>query len=436
MMKLLAIFSAAAAMVLLVSCGSEPEKPAILTITGVNGMRVTANGRTFSKNPLRLKLKAGEYFFRCSAPGYRECFVPATLKSGEKKEIKVPFRKAPCSVLIESRPAGAEFTMNGRKCGTTPLTVSGLGPGEYSGVLSMPGYADQSISWQIDSERPRRLWAALRYNSGEIFIESVTPDTRIFIDGVEAGIAPVRLSRTEGKYLIRAESPGCIPEEQTVTLKRESKRNIRFALKGKPAVLTVESVPGGAEVFINGEKRGVTPCKLENMPSGNYLLRLALPLHDPAEREISLVAGSSETVKIDLESGVGHCRLNLKPAGVRLTLDGKPLGVVKIDPDDRRSTLPVILRDLTPGEHTIEMYHELAIPMRRKVKFTVRKGQETYVTEKMWVADCEIVYNNGEMRRGVLCFENNRNIHFEFEPGIRIEIKRSLLRSIRRLGGE
>jgi len=423
-------------LMLLPSCGKKTDRAAVLTLNGVDGMKVSASGRSFSKNPLRLKLAAGKYIFRCSAPGYRECFVPVTLNRSEKKSINVPFKKAVSAVLIESKPAGAGFTMSGKHYSTTPLTIDGLEPGEYTGVLSMPGYADQSISWRITGERPQRIYAVLSSNSGELVIRSTTPDTRIFINGKEAGIAPLRVTRVEGKYIIRAESANCVPSEQTVELKRESTKTLDFTLASKPASLTVESIPEGAAVFINGEKRGVTPCKLENMPAAEYTVLLTLPLHDPVERKTVLIAGSNETVQVTLQPGVGSCRLSLKPAGVALSLNGKPIGQVKPDPADRGHTLPVILKDLTPGEYTLTMYHELAMPIRRNIKFRVQKGKVTYITDKMWVVNCEIVYNNGEVRRGVLYAENSRDILFEFEPGARIEISRALLRSIRKIGDQ
>ncbi len=39
------------------------------------------------------------------------------------------------------------------------------------------------------------------------------------------------------------------------------------------SVLTVDSVPDGAEVFIDGERRGVTPFKVE-LPAGSHALEL------------------------------------------------------------------------------------------------------------------------------------------------------------------
>ncbi len=44
------------------------------------------------------------------------------------------------SLAVESLPAGAAVTVNGKPSGTTPLTINDLSPGEYRVTLSLPGY--------------------------------------------------------------------------------------------------------------------------------------------------------------------------------------------------------------------------------------------------------------------------------------------------------
>jgi hypothetical protein len=46
------------------------------------------------------------------------------------------------TLAVESRPAGATVTVNGKPSGTTPLTINDLAPGEYRVVMRLAGHRD------------------------------------------------------------------------------------------------------------------------------------------------------------------------------------------------------------------------------------------------------------------------------------------------------
>ena len=413
-------------------CGDDNTPPrGILEISGPPGLRTEIGGKTFLKNPQRLRLNAKEYLVKCSAPGYRPRYTFVKIRKNDKQLLRAELEPENSAVLIESEPAGAQVFVGGNPRGITPAVVADLPMGEHSAVLKLPGYADCEVKWSFSDARPVLVRAKLEANSGTMVFASEPEGAKVLINGVEAGVTPLRVERAEGRYQVRFEAVGCTPEECTVTLGRGKTETVKRQLAMKPARLTVESVPEGAEVLLNGEKRGVTPCTVEDLPAGHYLVRVALPLHEPAEREVKVIAGSSETLRFELASGVGSCRIVVRPAGVALKLNGAPIGVVKARPGDPKSVLPIVLRDLTPGTYRLTMSHPNASPSRREITFTVRKGKEGSVEARMWVPDCEIVYLNGESRRGILIAEDAVNILFGMEKGVEVEIKRASLRSIR-----
>ena len=417
---------------LIAGCGGDDAPPrGVLEISGPEGLRTTIGGKTFQKNPQRLRLVAKRYLVKCAAPGHRDRYYLVDVARNDRLSLRAELEPENSAALIESEPAGAQVFFGGAPLGTTPTVIADLPVGEHKALLKLPGYADREVKWRISDARPVLVRGLLEHNTGVLIFESVPAGARILIDGVESGVTPRRIERAEGRYRVRMELAGCIPAEQTVTLKRGGKAKVRCELAMKPARLTVESEPQGAEIFLNGEKRGVTPCVIENLSAGSYLVRAALPLHEAVEREIKLVAGSRETVAFRLASGVGSCRVVVRPAGVALTLNGAPIGTVKPLPGDRKEVSPVMLRDLTPGSYRLGMSHPRALPTRKEIVFTVSKGQESSVEARMWVPDCEIVYLNGESRRGILIAEDAANLLFGMEPGVQVEVKRSSLRSMR-----
>ena len=70
----------------------------------------------------------------------------------------------------------------------------------------------------------------------------------------------------------------------------------RRLLESRPQPLEVRSAPPGAEVLIDGERRGITPLRVEVKP-GPHQLELGLPQHVPARREV--VTNSERPTEVD-----------------------------------------------------------------------------------------------------------------------------------------
>jgi hypothetical protein len=66
--------------------------------------------------------------------------------------------------------------------------------------------------------------------------------------------------------------------------KDESPSGVKVA---RPGVLKVDSVPAGAQVFLDGSFQGKTPLTLE-LPFGKYEVRLSLPDYYEGEAQLQL----------------------------------------------------------------------------------------------------------------------------------------------------
>jgi hypothetical protein len=65
------------------------------------------------------------------------------------------------SLNIDSRPAGAEVTVNGKPSGTTPVTINDLSPGEYRILMVMPGYRNFATTVRVVAGERVRAAASL-----------------------------------------------------------------------------------------------------------------------------------------------------------------------------------------------------------------------------------------------------------------------------------
>jgi len=65
------------------------------------------------------------------------------------------------TLAVDSRPAGAAVTINGKASGSTPLTINDLPPGEYQILLTMPGYRNFATTVRVVAGERARAAASL-----------------------------------------------------------------------------------------------------------------------------------------------------------------------------------------------------------------------------------------------------------------------------------
>lgn len=138
--------------------------------------------------------------------------------------------------------------------------------------------------------------------------------------------------------------------------------------------LLVRSTPAGAEVFVNGERRGVTPLTLRGLSTGTYTVRLARTGFVAAEQRVVLNrARPSRSLDVALRrvaapratpptrpaaparraparppaaapAGNGSLVVESRPAGARVVVDGRAMGVT-----------PLTIPALAAGSHTVRL---------------------------------------------------------------------------------
>ena len=417
-----------------VSCGKARPRTSLLELSGPPGMCSETAGQEFKGQNLKLELSPGKYMFRFTAPGCRDQYRLIEMKPGRKEKVSVEFQPMTAAAVITSEPEGAEVTFKGKVIGITPLVIPGLPAGEYSADLFLKGHARTNVAWSIVNERPVSAKGILDSNVGTVRITSAPDQASVFVDGSEVGNTPFTLTRTEGSYTVRVESDGCIPVERAVRVVKQKESRSHFRLVQRPGGITVTSKPSGADVFINNEKRGVTPCTVEALEPGKYTLRLEKAGYDPLEASIKIVPGATDKKNYKLLSSTGSVVFNVSPVGVEVMLDGRALGVSRPIKEGTISTRDFRVDHLTPGTHELTLFHAQARPQRSKREFTVTKNQCTTLKNiHIWVANCEIIYVDGTRERGALYSEEKDHVIFGSMPGIRFRIDRERIRTIRML---
>lgn len=425
--------SVAALLLLLAGCSKPPEK-ATVAVTGPDGMTISLGDKMLGHAPLTFKLNGGTYLFKFHAPGFERKWETVVLKTGEKRELPVRLEPETASVLVVTKPVGAQLVMNGRVLGATPLVLEKVQPGrEYSGQLRMPGYSEREVKWSVDGPRPKQVMIDLDANIVKVEFLSSPAKARLAVDGRVLGVTPYRGELTEGRYKVRFELDGYSPLEQTVSLSRGETFRAEYVLTPLPGGISITSVPEGAAIFVDNRKRGVTPCVVQDLPAGIHEVRAEKDGFDPVTRKVEVTPGYKDEIRLVLLSSTGELELEVRPAGVTVMLDERTVGVTEAG-GESAATKPIRLGGLPPGKHIVTVTHPRARPQTRRIEIEIEKGKLVRPEPvDVWIANCEIKYTDGRVELGALFEESDNTIFFGPEPGIKYEVKRSDLEYVKRL---
>ena len=116
--------------------------------------------------------------------------------------------------------------------------------------------------------------------------------------------------------------------------------------------LLVRTTPPGATVVVDGVDRGQTPLSLDDLPYGSHRISISRAGYGSETREVSL-SRDAGVVSVGLElievgsatsAVVGSIRVDSRPDGARVMLDGQLVG-----------TTPVVVPDVANGTHRVRV---------------------------------------------------------------------------------
>lgn len=126
----------------------------------------------------------------------------------------------------------------------------------------------------------------------------------------------------------------------------------------------VRSTPAGADVVVNGERRGLTPLALRDLPLGAYSISVSRAGYTGEQHQVILTAARpSQSLEISLVGGrgvsggtvtsstiatpgatIGSLMIESRPVGATVFIDGRVAGIT-----------PLMLERLSPGAHAVRL---------------------------------------------------------------------------------
>ncbi len=218
-------------------------------------------GRLYTGPGLRLEgevngLKQGSYALTIRRKNYRTVTIEVEIRENDTAFYNVELEPVLTPLQIKSTPEGADVFIDGKPVGTTPFNTDGIITGEHTIRLEKKGFVVEEETVFLEEDRPGQLLFNMK-NHARISIESTPPGAVVWLDGEYKGKTPLKLKVLTGKSKLRIAKEHFIPVEKTIVV--TASETFRFTLAKQKYRLSVESVPSGAALKVNGISKGRTP---------------------------------------------------------------------------------------------------------------------------------------------------------------------------------
>lgn len=144
---------------------------------------------------------------------------------------------------------------------------------------------------------------------GRVHLLVSPADAKVTWDGEPAGDVPptgilILYNVAPGKHTVKVTKEGYLPAEQVLTVIGNEVKRVPLTLQPVPlGSITFETVPAGAQVFLDGQFRGVTPLALHDVPAGSHAVTLSSPGFQDVVSAVEVREGGTTTVSETLNAG-------------------------------------------------------------------------------------------------------------------------------------
>lgn len=261
--------------------------------------------------------------------------------------------------------------------------------GKVSEAARRMEQVEDPAAWVLleEAEREARAYRfeeAIRPFLAEIFLRKGILKVR---EGDGAAAEPL-LARSRALRPEFTPDPGIFPPQVLAAWERASRRPF------PEADLLVESLPAGADVFVDGERRGKTPGRVRLGKPGPHRIRVVHPGYREAEREEQWLPGDTGRMEFILE-GDRIARLGeifARPGDG--TGSGRILSEIADAAGAARVAVIVLEKGKDPGDLRLKLYarNPTGEAPARLGERKVSPGKRSAVSAGKWAADLLVSY--------------------------------------------
>ena len=136
---------------------------------------------------------------------------------------------------------------------------------------------------------------------GTLVVQSNPSGIPVFVDGVEQGRTPARVTVAPGSHILELRGrgvPRVIP--LNVTAGAEVSQYLEFAEVPLTGQLAIQSEPAGAKVLVDGTERGVAPVTITDLAPGEHRVELQTEGVTAAKHTVVVQAGGTASLVVPI----------------------------------------------------------------------------------------------------------------------------------------
>jgi hypothetical protein len=224
------------------------------------------------------------------AKGYADSALTVRVTAGDPGEAHLTLRPLLGDLRVETKPAGADVSVDGRRVGKSPAIVRSLRVAESHRVsATLAGFGVAEGNFAIDPGAVTMATLALAVGTGDLVLVTEPRGAEIRMDGAPRGTTPLTLTKVPyGRHVFVAQRDGFARVETTLVTS-ESVREIDVALPALPPGVLVVQGDRPASIYIDGN------LIIENVQnSGPRELK-------PGEHQVRVVLLSNQTIDHTVE---------------------------------------------------------------------------------------------------------------------------------------
>jgi serine/threonine-protein kinase len=241
-----------------------------------------------------------------------------------RKKFAAPVVAAvvPGQMAIDSTPQGAQVQIDGQTDPSwiTPFTLSGLGAGPHTVIVSRSGYSSDTRTVEITAGSKSFVVTHLNQLVATLAVSSSPAGAKIYIDGKDSGkLTPAQVSVDKGQHVVLVRKSGFLDETnnaqfvlgQTINfsptlrelgnvddIRTTGKMKKLFAGKEAQglATISVKTQPKGAQVAVNQHMLDKGSPVDFTLDPGNYMVDITLSGYAPIHKVITVDKGGKVVV--------------------------------------------------------------------------------------------------------------------------------------------
>jgi hypothetical protein len=233
------------------------------------------------------------------------------------------------TLSVLSNPPGAAVFIDNSIKGRTPLILTDTAMGNHQITIALDGYEEYTRNIIVETATPLTISAVLIRSvpqpttqpppNGSIAVASIPSGAEVYIDSQLTGIAPAVFPEiAPGNHQVRLSVKGYDDWSHIVSVGsgRMSAINAEMvAVKEITGSLAVITDPPGAEIFVDGDFKGMSPVTITGLSAGTHTFLLTLKEYADNKTNLSITAGQTQKYSAELKKVYKPSIIDLLLAG-------------------------------------------------------------------------------------------------------------------------